>query len=169
MPGLPLLSLALLLAVPTVALAQQTPDCAAAEHRQFDFWIGEWDVFDPQGEKVGENTITSIQDGCALREEWQSVRDHAGTSLNFYDRDTGKWYQTWIANNGNDLHLSGGLDGGAMEMESMLPGERRDRIRWVPGDDGSVRQVWEISTDGGETWEVGFDGRYVKRETQPAN
>ncbi|MDX1624181.1 MAG: hypothetical protein R3199_09385 [Gemmatimonadota bacterium] len=163
MARLSLLSLALLLLLAAAAHAQAPPDCSAPEHRQFDFWIGEWEVFDPEGEKVGENTITAIQDGCALREEWESVGDHAGTSLNFYDRDTGRWYQTWIANNGNDLHLTGGLEeDGTMVMESLLEGERRDRITWIPADDGSVRQVWDVSIDGGETWKTGFEGRYVR-------
>ena len=36
------------------------------------------------------------------------------------------------------------------------------RITWTPGADGSVRQLWESSADGGTTWSVVFDGRYVR-------
>jgi hypothetical protein len=37
-----------------------------------------------------------------------------------------------------------------------------DRIGWTPHDDGSVRQWWERSEDGGKTWATVFDGRYVR-------
>ena len=33
--------------------------------RDFDFWIGEWDVFGPQGRQVGTNSITRLFDGSA--------------------------------------------------------------------------------------------------------
>ena len=42
-----------------------------------------------------------------------------------------------------------------------------DRITWTPEDDGTVRQVWEVSTDAGESWSVIFDGRY-QRKSVPA-
>ena len=35
-------------------------------HRQFDFWIGRWDVFQPDGKKAGENLIEPILGGCPL-------------------------------------------------------------------------------------------------------
>jgi hypothetical protein len=35
-----------------------------AQHRQFDFWLGEWEVFDyssgTKGEVIGKNTITLL-------------------------------------------------------------------------------------------------------------
>lgn len=36
-----------------------------AEHRQFDFWIGEWNVQNPQVQPVGSSSIQRIEDGCA--------------------------------------------------------------------------------------------------------
>jgi hypothetical protein len=36
------------------------------------------------------------------------------------------------------------------------------RITWSRETDGSVRQLWESSSDGGRTWAVAFDGRYVQ-------
>jgi hypothetical protein len=38
-----------------------------------------------------------------------------------------------------------------------------NRVTWTPNADGSVRQFWELSKDGGKTWSVVFDGRYAKR------
>jgi hypothetical protein len=40
----------------------------------------------------------------------------------------------------------------------------RFRMTFTPSPDGSVRQFIEQSRDGGETWYVWFDGRYVRQE-----
>jgi len=68
------------------ASAQPLPDppakpCQAIEHRQFDFWVGQWDVFGPAGKKVGENKIELIADGCALLEQWSGNGGVTGKSL----------------------------------------------------------------------------------------
>src|SRR5688572_11534423 len=49
--------------------------CTAPEHRQFDFWIGEWDVFGgPEGDRlVGNNTIERSENGCWLVERWRGA------------------------------------------------------------------------------------------------
>lgn len=139
-------------------------DCSSPDHRAFDFWIGEWDVYSPAGEKVGENTIERIEEGCALRERWRSASGGTGRSLNYYDASTGKWYQTWVASSGRPLRLVGGPEGDAMVMEMETPAVHH-RITWSPNDDASVRQHWEISRDAGETWETGFDGEYRPRSS----
>lgn len=36
----------------------------------------------------------------------------------------------------------------------------RARIRWTPREDGTVRQLWEISRDGGESREALLEGIY---------
>jgi hypothetical protein len=56
--------------------------CEAPERRQFDFWLGEWEVRDPAGTLAGHNSISSLFDGCALREVWHGESGHRGTSLN---------------------------------------------------------------------------------------
>jgi hypothetical protein len=156
-------ALLLLTALPCSALAQNAPPrCDGPEHRHFDFWAGEWSVQGKNGKHAGDNTITPILDGCALREEWSGASGYTGTSLNFYDRATGHWHQTWIANDGQPLFLEGALDDqGRMVMSS----EGGDRITWTPNPDGTVRQLWERSADGGATWSVLFDGLYTRKET----
>ena len=66
------------------------PPCAGAEHRQFDFWLGDWEVSDPAGKRVGHNRIEAAHGGCALIEHWTSVAGVTGTSVNLYDRDRGR-------------------------------------------------------------------------------
>jgi len=141
--------------------------CEAAEHRAFDFWIGEWEVRGPDGGLVGHNRIRPILDGCVLLEEWSSAGGSTGKSFNLYDRSTGRWHQTWVDSNGLLLEIEGGLDAsGAMVLEgstvSPQGGETRQRITWTPTKNGTVRQVWESSGDGGATWKPVFDGLYVR-------
>lgn len=157
-----------LLAVPATAPAQTTHDCSQEPFRRFDFWVGEWDVFNPRGQLAGSNTISKVYADCALREEWAGRGPHRGSSYNFYDPSTERWYQTWVDNGGNPLRLEGGLNPeGSMVLQSAPGSTPLHRITWTPLEDGAVRQHWEVSTDGGETWSTSFDGRYVPKGTQP--
>ena len=79
--------------------AQVTPaakPCATPAHRQFDFWLGDWDVTTPDGKAAGHNRITLILGGCALREEWTGMSGNNGTSLNMFDAGARTWRQTWV-------------------------------------------------------------------------
>jgi hypothetical protein len=150
------------------AQAAQQP-CQRPEHRQFDFWLGEWEVTRPDGRRAGTNHIQSINAGCALREEWTGAGGSTGTSLNAFDASSGRWHQTWIGSDGILLMLDGGLRDTAMELSGATTdanGVRTlHRIRWTPlsATPATVRQRWESSTDGGKTWAVVFDGMYKKK------
>jgi len=138
------------------------PACAGAEHRQFDFWIGDWDVATADGVLRGRNVVEPIEGGCALRETYTTGRGYSGTSLNFYDAARGRWHQTWIDNQGAPLHLEGALEGNRMVLRSAANGTLQ-RITWSPLADGRVRQHWESSADGGASWTTAFDGYYRRR------
>jgi hypothetical protein len=148
--------------------APPPPACTAAEHRQFDFWLGEWEVTNPAGQVVGQSRITSILDGCVLREEWDAARGGAGTSYNIYDAKTGRWHQTWVDKQGTLLLIEGGLDSsGAMVLQNS---ERRadgatvaNRITWTRLGPDEVRQRWDTSADGGASWQASFNGLYRRK------
>ena len=162
------MALVLLIALPCPALAQTAPPrCDGPEHRQFDFWAGEWSVQGKNGNHAGDSTITPILDGCALREEWRGASGYNGTSLNFHDRATGRWRQTWIASDGQPLFLEGALDEQGRMVMTSEGSEAIDRITWTPNPDGTVRQLWERSADGGATWSVLFDGLYTRKSAAP--
>jgi hypothetical protein len=150
--------------VPVTPPAPQ--NCTAPEHRQFDFWIGEWEVT-AGDQPAGTNRIAEDLKGCVLVEQWTAKGGGRGSSLNFYDRRTRAWHQTWIDEQGGALRLEGGLRDGAMVLQSEPQPDAKgvptiQRITWSPGTEGSVRQHWESSRDGGATWTTVFDGRYVK-------
>lgn len=152
------------------AIAETPPrGCDAPEQRQFDFWIGHWDVFGADGKAAGENLIEPIAGGCALLESWRGAGGFSGKSLNSWDRHARRWRQHWVDSGGGLLRLEGALEGHRMVLAGQGPHPRQpdttvhDRITWTPSDDGSVRQHWERSEDGGRSWKTVFDGRYVKR------
>lgn len=141
--------------------------CQSSEHRQFDFWLGEWEVTS-NGQVAGTNHVEAILNGCAIQESWQGSGGISGSSFNLYDRDTGKWHQTWVDSSGTLLQLDGGLNEGSMVLQGERPvpasgGTAQHRISWTPDEDGSVRQLWEASQDGGASWTVLFDGLYTRK------
>jgi hypothetical protein len=160
-----------LLLVAAAAFAQDETPPAAAEacgtekHRQFDFWLGRWNVT-ASGQPAGTNHIELIHNGCALAEHWVSAEGaFAGSSPNMYDQANDKWHQTWVDTSGILLELNGGFADGKMVMSGTRPGPDgqavTNRITWTPNEDGSVRQHWETSTDG-EHWTTAFDGLYAR-------
>ena len=136
--------------------------CPSAEAHQFDFWIGDWDVTLPDGKVAGHNRIEAILDGCALAEHWQGAKGLRGASYNAYDAPAKMWRQFWVDAQGNVLGLEGRFADGKMILQSTSRGKHIDRISWTPNADGSVRQLWETSEDGGTTWVSAFDGMYRK-------
>jgi hypothetical protein len=158
-----------------VAGAQQTqappPDCSAAEHRQFDFWIGSWDVFNAQGKQSGKSEVTSALKGCTLHERWESTQGFVGESFSSYDRAVKAWHQTWVDVQGDVWKTDGGLVDGKMvltrEARSTKDPSKMVTHRWTwakEGDADHVYQLAEYSTDGGKTWQTYFDGHYVRRK-----
>ncbi len=154
---------------PAAPAARPKP-CATPEYRQFDFWLGDWEVKGPAGQVAGTNLITRTLDGCVLYESWKGKGGAVGNSFNIYDATDQKWHQTWVDNQGSLLMLTGGLKDGKMVLESGPVPTRRDasktvlqRITWSKEEGGKVRQLWESSSDGGTTWTVAFDGMYSKK------
>lgn len=165
-----LFSLSLLLSLPLQAQAAdlKKPACADAAFHQFDFWVGDWDVTTPQGKPAGRNRIQAILDGCAISEEWTGAGGTNGRSHSAWDATRKQWNQYWAADDAGVLYLSGSLQDGRM----VLSGEQVDpasgkhspqRVTWTPNADGSVRQLWESSADGGKTWTTVFEGIYRRR------
>lgn len=138
--------------------------CSDAVHREFDFWLGTWEVRNEEGELLGHNEIERVAGGCALLESWHSAGGGDGMSINTYDSRLGKWTQRWVGV-GATLWLEGGIEDGRMVLAGTSPrstsrGEVLDRITWTPLPDGRVRQVWEVSADGGKSWRADFVGYY---------
>jgi hypothetical protein len=148
--------------------ANASPACASARHREFDFWIGDWDVRRADGAFAGRNMISRAHGGCVLEERYTGVRGYSGASLNIYDASRGRWHQTWVDSGGLLLELDGELRDGRMVLRGEIvdsSGRKlAQRITWEPRSDGKVRQHWEQSPDAGATWATVFDGIYTRRQ-----
>lgn len=168
-------TLALMLLLPLLPVAAsarqaaRTP-CTGSENRQFDFWVGNWEVTDSAGKTIyGTNRVSLEEGGCLVHENWAGSRGGTGQSLNFFDPLKQQWEQVWVGSDGLVLQIAGHLKGSSMvlEGEGMGPGGKvvKQRAAWTPQPDGRVRQYWEQSADGGATWTVAFDGWYRPRKT----
>jgi hypothetical protein len=144
----------------------QPPRCDTAAHRQFDFWVGDWVVM-AGTDTAGTNLVTLVEDGCIIHEHWIGSKGGTGQSFNFFNRVDQQWHQLWVDNSGNVLNLAGTYT----DPELRYTGEtvRRNGTRilqeltFTRNPDGTVRQYWRSSTDGGATWAVSFDGLYRKK------
>ena len=98
---------------------QSTPQppqpCDRPEQKQFDFWVGDWDLTSP-GAKSGEvvhnsNTIKRILGSCIVQENFvgnaapEQAPQLLGMSISVFDVASGKWKQTWVDNQGSYLGL----------------------------------------------------------------
>lgn len=146
--------------------------CSAPEHRQFDFWVGRWDVYPTgQAKLVAHSLIERLYGGCAIRENWMPLSGGEGGSLsNYVAREKG-WRQTWLDSSGARVEFTGGWNGVAMVITGAWPGAVKPgqdalvRMTYTPSPDGSVRQFGEASTDGGKTWAPNFDFTYRPSRT----
>src|SRR5258708_35338648 len=83
--------------------ADPFPCMKDAHAREFDFWIGEWDVFAMGTTKlVGKSKIESASGGCMILENWTAIGPqlHNGKSMNYVDPVTNKWIQVWVGSSG---------------------------------------------------------------------
>lgn len=142
--------------------------CGSAEYRQFDFWVGSWDVYPTGGDQlVAHSLIESVYNGCGVRENWMPLKvENSGGSLNSYVSEQRLWRQTWIDSSGARVDFQGGWNGTAMILEGywrdfLAPGRGATvRMTYSRRADGSVRQLGEASEDRGKSWQPSFDFTY---------
>ena len=155
---------------PTPPPPPPPPPCATEAHGQFDFWVGEWDVFPNGAEtKVADSRIEKKHSGCAVLENWMPLRGTGGTSLNHVDPETGIWHQKWVGSSPGAVEFSGGVVDGTMVLTGNWPAPNAPhqliRMRYSVQDDGSVRQHGEASTDHGLSWQTSFDFIYRPKDS----
>ena len=151
--------------------------CASPEHRQLDFWIGDWDVVvrapaapgEPWSEARGTQHIEAILGGCAIAEAFAADGPGpawAGRSYSMWQPALATWRQTWVDDQGGYLALTGGLEDGVMTLvaEPRVIGGRPTVKRMVFLDvtPAALRWEWQHSVDGGP-WEAEMIIDYRRR------
>ena len=172
-----LASLFLLTAFAATVAAQATqpapPPCEAPEFRQFDFWVGDWDLTWP-GQKSnevqhGRNSISKKLGGCVIEEQFDGSKDAQlkGLSVSVYSPKSKKWQQTWVDDQGGYLDFTGEFSGGQMILSRHAQNAKGEDItqrmvfKNIAGD--SFDWSWEQSKDHGATWTVVWPIHYVRR------
>lgn len=106
-------------------LSQENCACCTPEHQQIDFLIGDWEVFNEQGDMIGENLIEPVKNHCIISKNRKGINGSGGKSFNNYNRaDTNNWHQLWISNTGNNLNLQGTASGDKIILKSDLENEK---------------------------------------------
>lgn len=150
--------------VVAAAAKNQKPCMNAPEYRQFDYWLGEWDVMSAQGQKIASSSIQLILDDCVIFENYMTANHaYSGKSFSIWDATSKKWEQRYVDSGGAFHTWTGGLEAGQMRFFWTHP-DSLDRMTYVKEDADRVRQVIDHSTDGGKTWVNTYDGLYVRRK-----
>jgi tetratricopeptide (TPR) repeat protein len=141
-----------------------------AEYREFDFWLGEWDVVTSNGHNpAGASSIQLLLDQCVLLENWTGGSGGTGKSFNHFDTRTRKWIQDWVDSQSNSVHFEG-----AMEKDGVMHYYAEDldaqgkpvkrHLQFFNLDKDHVRQFSQQSSDGGKTWQTEYDFLYVRKK-----
>ena len=140
--------------------------CSSEEFAQFDFWVGEWDLSWEGGE--GVNRVSTILGGCVVQEEFDGSPSTPliGKSVSTFNKQLGKWQQTWVDNNGAYLDFVGGMEGGRMVLQREAVREGKaflQRMVFYNISADALDWNWERSVDGGESWQVQWQIHYARK------
>lgn len=141
--------------------------CTTAEHRQFDFWVGRWDVYRTgTNQQIGRSLIENLYNGCVIRENWMPLRGGGGSSLNSWLPRERRWRQTWADGGNSYAVFEGTYQNDEMVITGVWAGPTGPagtplvRMHYSRVEGGGLRQWGEQSTDNGATWAVSFDFTY---------
>jgi tetratricopeptide (TPR) repeat protein len=147
--------------------------CAKEPHNHdFDFWVGDWDVF-PTGTKslTGHSHVEVMAGGCAILENFTSTQQYTGKSFNYYDPAKTKWEQDWVGSGGagdRARFYNGEYRDGAMRFNNETTDAKGTKTLgtfiFYNIDKNTVRQYLEQSTDGGKTYQVSYDLTYIRKK-----
>ncbi len=135
--------------------------------KEFEFWVGEWNVYTTFGNKAGESKIEKILNGCVILENWTNSSGRKGKSFNVINSNTGNWEQTWVDDSGNITEFKKGKFKNytlsfIAEDKDQKNQIQYQRLTFYKNDDGTVRQLGEVSSDGKE-WQISYDLLYKKK------
>lgn len=153
----------------TAATSPRPAGCKAAEYRQLDFWLGDWDTFESGDAttSVARTHVDLIAAGCAVHELYEQTDGLVGDSILSFDAVRQVWQQTWVTNYGSLMVVAGRFNDGVLTLEGeMHVSDGRSlmqRITWKAEGSG-VRESSVMSKDGGKTWVPAFDVVFQKHQ-----
>lgn len=152
--------------------AQNNPKpCSSSEARQFDFWVGEWQLTWDDGKggvATGTNSVTQLFDGCVIQENFKdTAQSFLGMSVSMYSTILNKWQQTWVDNQGAYLDFIGEFKDGKMTLErnfTTANGKKHfQRMIFYNISKNELDWNWEKSEDEGKTWTLAWKIQYKRK------
>jgi len=151
-----------------MSVAHAEPRIELDAARQFDFWVGEWDVtVGAHGPPAGRSSVQKILEECVVFENWTGSGGGGGKSLNAFNRALGRWQQFWVDQFGTVTeYRESEWKGSSLVLTA--PTAPPDTSAWLrmtftPVDANTVRQLGEGSSDGGKSWSMRYDLYYHRR------
>jgi tetratricopeptide (TPR) repeat protein len=156
-----------------IALAKQvqhnaTP-CDDAEFKQFDFWLGDWDVAQASDSAhLGASSISKEMNGCVVWENWTTAGGpYFGKSYNTWNANLKRWEQYWVDTSGGVMFFHGGLKQDVMDywtddVPQSTGGTLLRHLQFFNLGPDKVRQFSQGSSDGGKTWTTEYDLIYTR-------
>jgi tetratricopeptide (TPR) repeat protein len=162
-----------------VAMAKQVQHnanpCDDAEFKQFDFWLGDWDVASAaDGVHRGLSHISKEMDGCVIWENWTSAGSpYFGKSYNTWNSNLNRWEQYWVDSSGGVMFFHGNLKENVMDywtddVPQSTGGTLLRHLQFFNSGPDKVRQWSQGSSDGGKTWHTEYDFIYTRVQAKPS-
>ena len=147
--------------------SQQTPT-GKPESRQFDFWVGDWELTWNDTSK-GSNNITLEMNNLVVYEHFKDpASNYFGWSWSVYDTLARKWKQTWVDNQGEYLDFTGQMADEKMVLERSFTSARgtlvKQRMTFYNITKNNFDWNWENSTDGGTNWKLAWKIHYQRKK-----
>ncbi len=143
-------------------------------YRILDFWLGEWDVYANENQKIGVSFIRKMVNGCAIQENFEQLDGFVGQNLFYFNNVSGEWKMIWIT--GSAISLGGVKekvmtardDSGTVRFQGSLPDNTAgqlilDRSTFMPVSKDRVNMTIQQSRDGGDNWITTFSGYYQRK------
>ncbi|MGE0353947.1 MAG: hypothetical protein AB7I33_07045 [Gemmatimonadales bacterium] len=128
----------------------------SAASRRLDFWVGTWRVEGEDG--GGMSTVTTDLGGCLFEERYRGTGGVSAIAWTYYDVLEGSWYRTYADDRGAWRQFRGDLDDGVLVLRAT--DDSVTRLRVAPRG-GGIAMVSEHSTDGGISWRIVGEQRYI--------
>ena len=165
----------------TVSALEGQSVCDAPQAREFDFWIGEWNVVNKRLTEEGwaemgraAAKVYPILGGCALVEHWRGTawgNKTIGFSVRNFDPETGKWFLllSWPGQNRPGFGtLEGTFTHGRGEFfrERETPEGETSLTRYSFSDTKPDALRWDAaeSKDGGGNWQTYWIMEFSRRD-----
>lgn len=145
-----------------------TPCDTIAHARDLDFWVGDWDVYTTARQLAGHSSVQRILASCVILENWTGSLGGEGKSFNWFNTTTREWQQTWVSAQASSTeYREGRLEGNRMVLlaETQTPqgAKTTTRLSFANLGPNKVRQLFEQSADGRQTWVTTTDLIYVRQ------